>query len=173
MPSKDDMSIRRMWRPLSGLGSGVAVLFLSGPTLQLQAGQQVSPPPNRVLVHNAIKYDLSAPLSMEIESVDEPAQADCTGLACGTSPGSLTDEDEPEPDQGGAAEPIPPPVSSPTLPAAAVAMEQTSPGPRPAVPMMESLTDSALDSRAPMARPIFVILPTTALLLAQITSCRL
>jgi len=138
MPSKDDMSIRRMWRPLSGLGSGVAVLFLSGPTLQLQAGQQVSPPPNRVLVHNAIKYDLSAPLSMEIESVDEPAQADCTGLACGTSPGSLTDEDEPEPDQGGAAEPIPPPVSSPTLPAAAVAMEQTSPGPRPAVPMMES-----------------------------------
>lgn len=118
---------------------GVAVLLLSiCPNLRSQATRkQVSSPPNRVLVHTAIKHDISAPLSTEIASADEPPQAECAGLACGASPGSFADELEP--DQGGAPEPaVPPPLPPPTLPAAAVAVEQTSQGPRPAAPTVES-----------------------------------
>lgn len=135
------MSRRRMLRlSVSRLvGSVVAVLLLSiSSNLQSQANRkQVSPPQNRVLVHTAIKHDVSAPLFMEMASVDEPPQAECAALGCGTSPGSFADE--PKPDQGSAPEPIvPAPLPPPTLPAAAVATEQTAQGARPAAPMVES-----------------------------------
>ncbi|HKR84380.1 MAG TPA: hypothetical protein VJS37_09405 [Terriglobales bacterium] len=121
------------------IGFGVAALLFSiSPNLQSQATRKpASPPPSRVLVHTAIQHDISAPLSVEKATVDEPAQAECEGLACGTSPGSL--EDEPDPDQGSTPEPVvpapPPPL---TLPASALAVEQTSQGPRSAALMVES-----------------------------------
>ena len=133
------MSMRRMLRfPFPGLvASCIPVLFLSSPNLQTQARQPVTQPSNAVLVHTAIKHDVSAPLATEIASGDEPAQAECAASGCGTSPKSFADE--PEPDEGGAAQPVvPPPPPPPALPAAAVAVEQTSQGPRPAASMVES-----------------------------------
>ena len=118
---------------------GFAALLLSiGPNLQSQATRtQVSPRPNRVLVHAAIRHDISAPLPMEIAAADKPSQAECAGLACGTSPGAFADDLEP--DEGSEPEPVvpapPPPL---TLPAATLLVEQTSQGPRPAAPMVES-----------------------------------
>lgn len=121
------------------VGSGVAAVLLSI-SLNLQSHatrKQVSPPPNGVLVHAAIKHDISAPLSVQIATFDKPPQAECAGLACGTSPEAFADE--PEPDEGGAPEPVvPAPPPPPSLPAAAVAVEQTSQGPRPAALMVES-----------------------------------
>src|SRR5690348_4723285 len=138
-PIRAHMSIRRMLRfPFPGLvASCIPVLFLSSPNLQTQARQPVTQPSNAVLVHTAIKHDVSAPLATEIASGDEPAQAECAASGCGTSPKSFADE--PEPDEGGAAQPVvPPPPPPPALPAAAVAVEQTSQGLRPAASMVES-----------------------------------
>ena len=121
------------------VGSGIAALVLSiSPNLQSQAARErVSPPLNRVLVHTAIKHDISAPLSMEIATVEKPAQVECEGLACGTSPGAFADELEA--DQSSSPEPfVPPPPPPSTLPASAIAVEQTSQGPRSAALMVES-----------------------------------
>ena len=115
----------------------VVVLIVVG----VSASQQVSPSPSKVLVHAAIKHDISAPLSTQIASGSEPASVECEGMACGASPRPPEDRpfaDEPDPDQDRAAEPIPPPPPVPILPAAAVATEQTSPGQQPAVPTVES-----------------------------------
>jgi hypothetical protein len=122
---------------LIGFGA-VALLFSMSSNLLSQATRnEVSPPPSRVLVHTAIKHDISAPLSMEIATVAKPPQVECGGLACGTSPGAFTDELEP--DQDSTPEPVVPAPPAPlALPASAVAVEQTSQGPRSAALMVES-----------------------------------
>src|ERR1700734_28952 len=45
-----------------------------------------------VLVHRAIKYDVSRPLALMRESNDGAAAADCEGLACGTSPSESSED---------------------------------------------------------------------------------
>ena len=89
-----------------------------------------------VLVHRAIKYDVSRPLALMRESDDGAAAADCEGLACGTSP-SESSEDPDDAQERRPDEAIPPPTPPPTLPPAGIAIEQTAQGTRPAVPLME------------------------------------
>jgi hypothetical protein len=99
--------------------------------------QEWSPATGAVLVHSALKYDVSRPLGLMREPDDGTVAADCEGLACGTSPGESTDDpndaQERRPDER-----IPPPPSPPTLNPAGIAVEQASQGTRPAVPLIES-----------------------------------
>jgi len=134
------MSIRRA-RPgiLAVLGLSIVVLAFSiPPAMQSRADQKREgvPLPGAVLVHTAVKHDLSPPLASQRASPDEPAGLECEGLACGTSPGaspgdSVTGQEKPP-------EPIPPPTPAPTLSAAGIAVEQTSQGQRPAAPVLDS-----------------------------------
>jgi hypothetical protein len=88
-------------------------------------------------LHRAIEYDVSRPLALMQESNARTALADCEGAACGASPSSLTDDLDAAQERGH-GEPIPPPAPPPTLSPAGIAVEQTSQGTRPAVPLLES-----------------------------------
>jgi len=135
------MSIGRAFRrPISRvLGLGIAVLvFSSGPAAESRADQRPVERPRFgvVLVHTALKHDLSPPLASQVASDDETAAGECEGLACGTSPGATPDD--PDGGQEKGPEPIPPPVPPPTLSPEGVAVEQTSQGTRPAAPVLAS-----------------------------------
>jgi hypothetical protein len=99
--------------------------------------QEWSPAIGAVLVHRAMKYDISRPLALMREPDDGTVAADCEGLACGTAPGESTDDPDDAQDRR-PDEPIPPPPSPPTLNLAGIAVEQPSQGTRPAVPLIES-----------------------------------
>ncbi len=83
-----------------------------------------------------MKHDLSAPLALQIASADDAPRAECEGAACGTSPGVSPDDSDAG--QERPPEPIPPPIPPPTLSPAGIAVEQTSQGPQPAAPVLES-----------------------------------
>jgi hypothetical protein len=89
-----------------------------------------------VLTHSAIKYDTSEPLASMQDWNDRIALADCEGAACGTSPSGLDDEPDASQERR-PEEPIPPPTPLPTLSPAGIAVEQTSQGVRPSVPLLE------------------------------------
>jgi hypothetical protein len=114
-------------------------IFVSGPTMQSSLGhsQGTCPAAGAVLVHRAMKYDVSQPLVSLRESKDGSVLTDCKGAACGISPiGSIDNSDaaqEQRPDEA-----IPPPTPPPTLLPAGISVEQTSQGTRPAVPLLES-----------------------------------
>lgn len=86
-------------------------------------------------VHHAAAYDVSPPLA-SLRGVDTARASLYCGTNCGTSPGD-PDGDDDQPAQGGlsATTPSAPP---PPLPAAAVAVEQKSPGTRPPALLIES-----------------------------------
>jgi len=135
------MSIRRGLRPsiLAVLGLGIVVLAFSiPPAVRSRANQKKEGIllPGAVLVHTALKHDLSPPLASQKASPDELAAFDCEGFNCGTSPSASPDD--PEAGQERPPEPIPPPTPAPTLSAAGIAVEQTSQGPRPAAPVLDS-----------------------------------
>src|SRR5215471_4590773 len=135
------MSIGRAFRRHISrvLGLGMAVLvFSSGPEVESRADQRPVERPRSgvVLVHTALKHDLSPPLASPVASDDETAAGECAGLACGTSPGATRGDPDADPETG--PEPIPPPVPPPTLSPEGVAIEQTSQGTRPAAPVLES-----------------------------------
>jgi hypothetical protein len=83
-----------------------------------------------VEVHRAAAFDLSPPLARMRGSAATVAPAAC-GADCGTSPG---DPDEDDDAQAATA----PPRAPASFPAAAAAVEQKSPGTRPAVALIES-----------------------------------
>ncbi len=121
------------------LGVAVALLvFAGGAGLQSRASHnQEGPQAGAILVHSAIKYDVSPPLASERGSDDGAAAAECEGAACGTSPGASADD--PDSDQERKyEEPIPPPTPPPTLSPDGIAVEQTIQGTRPAAPLLES-----------------------------------
>jgi hypothetical protein len=97
--------------------------------------------PGTVLIHTAMKHDLSGPLLLQTASGDETAE-DCAGAACGTSPGPSPDDDpdndDPDAAQQRPPEAIPPQPPAPTLNPAGIAIEQTSQGSRPATPVIDS-----------------------------------
>lgn len=94
------------------------------------------PAKTSVIVHDAMRQDVSPPLWSLRASTETNDVADCQGTACGNSPGaSIGDSDSPQEQR---EEPIPPPTPPPTLSPAGIAVEQTSQGRRPAVPLMES-----------------------------------
>jgi hypothetical protein len=152
------MSIRRALRPsiLAALGLGIVVLAFSiPPAAQWRAGQKNEgiPLPGDVLVHTAVKHDLSPPLAWQQASPDEPAALECEGLACGTSPGASPDD--PHAGQERPPEPIPPPTAAPTLSAAGIAVEQTSQGPRPAAPVLDSFDGLGAGFQGPQGTTSF------------------
>ncbi|HEV7220402.1 MAG TPA: hypothetical protein VGN39_16140, partial [Terriglobales bacterium] len=80
-----------------------------------------------VIVHHPIKIDISAPLASMRDSGDATQPSDCEASSCGTSP------DGPAQEESNSA-----PASEPALFPAGTAVEQTSPGDRPSVPLIES-----------------------------------
>jgi len=95
------------------------------------------PADGALFVHRAIKYDVSPPLASAWASSNVSILPDCTDGACGSSPSASSDAPDLAPEQR-PDEPIPPPTPPPVLSPAGIAVEQTSQGARPAVPLLES-----------------------------------
>jgi hypothetical protein len=90
-----------------------------------------------VLVHRGMN-DISPPLASMSGSNETAAVRNCKGLGCGTSPplesvGNAIPGQDQKPE-----EPIPPPEPPPVLSHAGIAIEQTSQGRSPAVPLLDS-----------------------------------
>ena len=90
-----------------------------------------------ILIHRAMHIDVSRPLASMRAPDISAVSADCDGAACGTSPG-LSEDDSDAAQEQKQEEAIPPPIQPPTLSPAGIAVEQTSQGARPAVPLLES-----------------------------------
>jgi hypothetical protein len=90
-----------------------------------------------VLVHPAMKYDVSQSLASMREPHDTPTLAECERPECGTSPSASGIDPDAAQDQG-ADETIPLPPPPPTLSPAGIAVEQTSQGTSPTMPLLES-----------------------------------
>jgi hypothetical protein len=136
------------------LGVAVAfVVFASGTELPSRAihTQEEGPRVARVFVHQAMRYDVSWPLSLETESTDATAAAYCVRQKCGNSPDPVPDaQEEKRPD-----EVIPPPTPAPTLSAAGVAVEQRSQGTRPPAPVLESFDGLGAGFEGPQGTTTF------------------
>jgi hypothetical protein len=77
------------------LGIMIAVFVFAGrPEAESRSGHSQGAPPaaGAVLVHRALRYDVSRPLASMGESNDRTMLADCEGAACGTSPSALADD---------------------------------------------------------------------------------
>jgi hypothetical protein len=136
------VSISRALRSSVIKAIGIGIIFLAlagGAQLQSRASnkQEERPLVRAVLVHRAMRYDVSLPLGSQRESTQRTPLADCKGDGCGTSPGASFDdldaEQEKKPEEA-----IPPPTPPPTLSPAGIAVEQRSQGTRPAAPLLES-----------------------------------
>src|SRR5712691_11132411 len=142
---------------LTALGITLAVfVFASWSGLESRSGhsQGAGQDTGAVAVHRAIKYDVSRPLASIRGSNDPTALVDCEGAACGLSPAALANK----PDGGQERkndEPIPPPTPPPTLSPAGTAVEQTSQGTRPAVPLLESFDGLGVGFEGPQGTTKF------------------
>ena len=89
-------------------------------------------------VHSATRFDVSPPLTAlpVAQNQSEAAAADCDEGGCGDSFHGPDNPDDPDAPQY--QEKIPPPAPLPTLTAAGNAVEQTSQGTRPAIPLVDS-----------------------------------
>jgi len=142
---------------ITALGIMLAVfVFVSRPGLKPRSGHSegADPEAGAVLLHRTIEYDVSRPLALMQESNARTALADCEGAACGVSPGSLTDDLDAAQEQSH-GEPIPPPAPPPTLSPAGIAVEQTSQGTRPAVPLLESFDGLGVGFEGPQGTTKF------------------
>jgi hypothetical protein len=103
---------------------------------------------NSVVVHAAIRFDVSPPLTFLPDSGAGADPPDCDGAACRTSPADpeIDGTQDPKPDN-----PEPPPA----IPPAAAAAEQTSQGKRPAAPMIESFDGLGAGFEGPQGTATF------------------
>lgn len=115
----------------------VSAVFVLLNAAGLSGPSALNPTGGTVLLDRELKHDVSRPLALMRESDNRTAVDSCEGLACGTSPGASTGDPDAANGQR-REEPIPPPPEPPTLSAAGIAIEQTSQGVRPAVPLLES-----------------------------------
>ncbi len=142
---------------ITALGTMLAVfVFVSRPGQKPRSAhsQGAGQGAGAVLVHRAMKYDISQPLASMRELSDRTVLADCEGAACGTSPSASIDDPDVAQERR-PEEPIPPPAPSPTLSPAGIAVEQTSQGTRPAVPMLESFDGLGAGFEGPHGRTTF------------------
>lgn len=149
---------QRVFGPLA-----VAILIIgfsiAGPTrTPSKLSQELNTP--SVTIHRAAKFDVSAPLASLHGSDAEPEPADCQGAACGTSPGdsglsSEVDAHADVPSQQRREEPIPVPAPAPAITEAGAAVEQTSQGKRPDVPMLESFDGLGVGFVGPQGTGMF------------------
>jgi len=139
------------------IGIGVSFLvFASGAELQSRAShnQEGKPLVGAVLVHKAIRYDVSRPLTSLRGSADGTAVAVCEGAGCGTSAEPLLDDPDTEQEKG-PDEVIPPPIPPPTLSPAGIAVEQRSQGTRPAAPLLEGFDGLGAGFEGPQGTTTF------------------
>jgi hypothetical protein len=142
---------------ITSIGIGVVFLVLTSgaqPQSRARNNQEERPLVRAVLVHRAMRYDVSLPLASQRESTQGTAVADCAGAGCGTSPGASFDdpdtEQEKKPDEA-----IPPPTPPPTLSPAGIAVEQRSQGTRPAAPLLESFDGLGAGFEGPQGTTTF------------------
>jgi hypothetical protein len=137
----------------------VGVVFLvlaSGARLQSRASNDDEEKPlvGTVVVHRAIRQDVSLPLASQRGSTEGTVVTDCKGAGCGNSPGALFDgqdtEQEKRPDEA-----IPPPTPPPTLSPEGIAVEQRSQGTRPAAPLLESFDGLGAGFEGPQGTTTF------------------
>jgi hypothetical protein len=137
----------------------VGVVFLvlaSGARLQSRASNDHEEKPlvGTVVVHRAIRHDVSLPLASQRGSTEGTVVTDCEGAGCGNSPGALFDgqdtEQEKRPDEA-----IPPPTPPPTLSLEGIAVEQRSQGTRPAAPLLESFDGLGAGFEGPQGTTTF------------------
>jgi hypothetical protein len=154
------VSINRLLRSSAtkAIGVGVAFfLFASGAELQPRAASHQPDGTllvGAVLVHNAIRYDVSQPLASQRGSPDGTWASDCEGAGCGTSPARLLDDPDAAQEKG-PDEAIPPPTPPPTLTPAGIAVEQRSQGTRPAAPLLESFDGLGAGFEGPQGTTTF------------------
>jgi len=109
----------------------------AGTQTRSRHSQDVGQAAGAVLMHRALHLDVSPALASMREPDITAVLADCEGAPCGTSPGVSADDSDAAQEQS-REEAIPPPIQPPTLSPAGIAVEQTSQGARPAVPLLES-----------------------------------
>jgi hypothetical protein len=137
----------------------LAVAFLMSRTAAVPSRQvQASSNAASVIIHSAAKFDVSAPLA-SLHVADSPTQgAECESAGCGTSPGDSGfsgGADADAPPQEHHEEPIPPPTPAPAITDAGAAVEQTSQGKRPNVPMLESFDGLGVGFEGPVGTAVF------------------
>ena len=137
------------------IGAGIVFLVLAGGA-ELQSrvrhNQQKGLPAGAVVVHRAMRYDVSQALASQRGSTEEPAVVGCEGAGCGTSPGASADDPE---QQTASDESIPPPAPPPTLSPAGIAVEQRSQGARPAAPLLDSFDGLGAGFEGPQGTTTF------------------
>ena len=107
----------------------LGVFFFAGGSALGREPMTSRPHLNSVVVHRAIKFDVSRPLRLQPDSGAVPKPAACESAAC-TAP--VAEFDSPQDSQGNKS-PAPP-----SIPPAARAVEQTAQGATPAVPLVAS-----------------------------------
>jgi hypothetical protein len=150
--------ISRLLRSRVSQAIEVGIVFLvlsSGAQLQSRASNDQGERPlvGAVVVHRAIKYDVSLPLGSQTGSTEGTATTDCKEAGCGTSPAASLDGQDAE--QEKRPEAIPPPTPTPTLSPAGIAVEQRSQGTRPAAPLLESFDGLGAGFEGPQGTTTF------------------
>ncbi len=136
--------------------AAAALVFVSGNAMPALSGhsQGRCPATSAVQVHRAMKYDVSQPLGSMREPNEGTVLTDSKAAACGISPsGSIDDPLAAQAQRPDGA--IPPPPPPPTLSPAGIAVEQTSQGTRPAVPLLESFDGLGAGFRGPQGTTNF------------------
>ncbi len=109
-----------------------------------------------VIVHTAVRHDLSAPLAQLEPSHSGTDPADCSpARSCGTAPEVAEDDraNPDDPDQGRAPAPIPPPYVAPVVPPKGAAVEQKAPGKRPPAELVASFDGLGVGFEGPHGAP--------------------
>ncbi|HKW88321.1 MAG TPA: hypothetical protein VJN21_06165 [Candidatus Acidoferrales bacterium] len=92
-----------------------------------------------VVIHQPLHFDVSAALSSQRGSASIATSRDCANSDCGTSPLELQERQNP------------PAPSVPVISAAGAAVEQTSPGDKPAVPLLDSFDGLGYGFKGPQS----------------------
>ncbi|MGB6523682.1 MAG: hypothetical protein WBE87_02075 [Candidatus Acidiferrales bacterium] len=121
----------------------VAACFFAVSAAQSSHGRAGEITVSTATVHRALRFDVSAPLSL-LHSANVATQtADCEGAGCGLSPGRPSDDSQEQ------NPPAPPPA--PAITAAGAAVEQTSQGQQPSVPVPDSFDGLGAGFKGPQS----------------------
>lgn len=115
-------------------------------TTASQTASVSGPAAGSLVIHRAMAFDVSRPLALlraapSITTTPPLQPADCGSASCGLSPDGQ--------DAAQKREPPPPPTITP----AGAAVEQTSPGEKPAAPLIESFDGLGVGFEGPQATP--------------------
>ena len=120
--------------------AALAIFFFAACTAQTSRRLSSQPQVGVVVIHHALHFDVSAPLSSQIFSSNADQPFDCSVADCGISP--LDSQER----QNSSA---PPPA--PVISAAGAAVEQTAQGEIPAVPLLDSFDGLGFGFKGPQS----------------------